>query len=85
MKNICINLCCDNKFVIGMGHNPVQHDRTNDTDKHFMREKLDYGVVKTAHVSSSNHTPDIFTKGSSVPAFKQLISKFGLENIHAPT
>lgn len=36
-----MRLYCDNKFAIGIAHNPVQHDRTKyiEVDCHFIREK----------------------------------------------
>lgn len=38
-----IKLYCDNKFVISITHNPVQHDRTKHIkiDRHFIMETLD--------------------------------------------
>ena len=38
-----IKVFCDNKFVISIAHNHVQHDRTKyiEIDLHFIKEKLD--------------------------------------------
>lgn len=37
-----MRLYCDNKTVINIAHNPVQHDRTKhiEVDKHFIKDKL---------------------------------------------
>lgn len=34
---------CDNKLVISIAHNQVQHDKTKyiKVDRHFIKEKLD--------------------------------------------
>ena len=41
-----IKVFCDNKLVISIAHNHVQHDRTkhNEIDQHFTKEKLDHGL-----------------------------------------
>ena len=64
LANMCINLYCDTSSTLDMAHNPVQHNRTKHVsiESHFIREKLDYGVVKTACVPSSNQTTDILIK-----------------------
>jgi hypothetical protein len=38
-----MRLYCDNKFVIGIAHNLVQHNRTKhvEVDKHFIKEKIE--------------------------------------------
>ncbi|KAI0519393.1 hypothetical protein KFK09_006839 [Dendrobium nobile] len=42
-----MKLHCDNKSAISIAHNPVQHDRTKhiEVDRHFIKEKLDSGLV----------------------------------------
>ncbi|KAI5333964.1 hypothetical protein L3X38_024096 [Prunus dulcis] len=42
-----MNLYCDNKAVIAIAHNPVQHDRTKheEVDRHFIKEKVDTEIV----------------------------------------
>ena len=42
-----MKLYCDNKLVISIAHNPVQHDRTKhiEIDMHFIKEKLDRGLI----------------------------------------
>ena len=44
---IQIKLYYDNKGAISIAHNPVQHDRTIhiEIDRHFIKEKLDEGVI----------------------------------------
>jgi hypothetical protein len=37
----------DNKVVINITNNPIQHDKTKHvkTDRHFIKDKLDNGIV----------------------------------------
>ncbi|RDX93620.1 Copia protein, partial [Mucuna pruriens] len=72
-----IKLFCDNKSVISIAHNPVQHDRTKhiEIDKHFIKEKLDSGLIVTTHVPTRLQVADVFTKGLPVTRFKNLMTK----------
>lgn len=47
-------LYCDNKSAISIAHNPIQHDRTKhiEIDRHFLKEKLDSGLIITSYVPS---------------------------------
>lgn len=42
-----MQLYIDNKVTINIAHNPVQHDRAKhvEIDRHFIKEKLDYGMI----------------------------------------
>ncbi|KAD4586433.1 hypothetical protein E3N88_24034 [Mikania micrantha] len=56
---------CDNVSAIYLTGNPVQHQRTKhiEMDIHFVREKVQRGLVRVMHVSSRFQIADIFTKG----------------------
>lgn len=49
-------LYCANISAISIAHNPVQFDRTKhkEVDIHFVKEKLDSGLICTPHMSSQN-------------------------------
>ena len=49
-------LYCDNKAILSIAQNPMQHDRTKhvEIDRHFIKEKLDLGIICMTYASSSN-------------------------------
>ncbi|XP_061360276.1 uncharacterized protein LOC133304287 [Gastrolobium bilobum] len=59
-----LKLLCDNKSAICIAHNPVQHDHTKhiEIDRHFIKEKLDSGLI-TTYIPSSCQLADVLTKG----------------------
>ena len=81
-----MKLYCDNKSAINIAHNPVQHDRTKhvEVDRHFIKEKLDSGLICTPFVSTDGQLADILTKGLSGKLFQKLVSKLRMDDIHFP-
>lgn len=51
-----IKLDHDNKSATNIAHNPVQHDQTKriEVDRHFIKEKLDNGLICTPFVQMDN-------------------------------
>ncbi|RDX81259.1 hypothetical protein CR513_38082, partial [Mucuna pruriens] len=82
-----IKLFCDNNSAISIAHNPVKHDRTKHTeiDRHFIKEKLDNGLIVTAHVPTGLQVADVFTKGLRANRFQEFNGKLGMIYIHLPT
>jgi len=60
-----MSLACDNKSAISIAHNPVQHDWTKhvEIDWHFIKEKLENGLIATKYIPSRLQLADMFTKG----------------------
>ena len=81
-----MKLYCDNKSAINIAHNPVQHDRTKhvDIDRHFIKEKLDSGLICTPYVSTEGQLADVLTKGLTGHMFQRIVGKLGIENIYSP-
>ena len=55
-----MKLYCDNKLAINIAHNPIQHDRTKhiEIDKHFIKEKLEEGVLCMSYVPLEHQLVD---------------------------
>ena len=81
-----MRLYCGNKSAISIAHNPMQHDQMKhiEIDKHFIKEKLDNGLICTPYASINHQLVDILTKGLSSTKFQANTSKLGMENIYSP-
>ena len=80
-------LYCDNKVTISIAHNPVQHDKTKhiEIDQHFIKEKIDEGVICTPFIASKSQLADVFTKALPSNIYSPLIDKLGMLDIFEPT
>ena len=81
-----MKLCCDNKAAISITHNPVLHDRTKhvEVDKHFIKEKLESGLICMPYISTAEQIADVFTKGLHKKQFDVLMGKLTMEDIFKP-
>ena len=64
----------DNKSVIELAKNPVNHERSKHiyVRFHFIRDNMNEGNVELLHVASQDQVADIFTK----PLLKVLLDKY---------
>ena len=79
-------LCCDKKAAIEIIRNSVHHDRTKHVEivRHFVKEKIEEGILKLVYVPTSHHAGDILTKAIPRISFKNMKSKLNMINIHNP-
>ena len=70
-------IMCDNKAAIQISENPVQHDRTKhvEVDRHFIKEKLEAGIIELPFVKSEDQLADILTKAVNRRIFNNCLFK----------
>ncbi|KAD0631047.1 hypothetical protein E3N88_43956 [Mikania micrantha] len=70
-------IMCDNKAAIQISENPVQHDRTKhlEVDRHFIKEKLEAGIIELPFVRSEDQLADILTKAVNGRIFNKCLDK----------
>ncbi|KAK1422393.1 hypothetical protein QVD17_25482 [Tagetes erecta] len=73
-------IMCDNKAAIQISENPVQHDRTKhvEVDRHFIKEKLEGGIIELPFVRSEDQLADILTKAVSGRIFNKCLVKLSI-------
>ena len=82
-----MNLLCDNKAIIDIAHNLVQHDRTKhvEVDRHVIKQNLEAKIIWFPFVKSEDQLVDILTKAVCSKIFHNSLDKLGINNIYAPT
>ena len=87
ISNSIMTILCDNKATISIAKNPIQHDRTKhvEINRHFIKEKIEGGIVRLMYTPSSRQTIDILTKALPKTTYENMISKLGMLDIYHPT
>nr|GEZ87659.1 ribonuclease H [Tanacetum cinerariifolium] len=75
-----IPMYCDSKTAIAISCNPVQHSHTKHIDVryHFIKEKVEKGIVELFFVETEYQLADLFTKALLVERFKYLVRRHGM-------
>ncbi|GKA31038.1 hypothetical protein Tco_0717343 [Tanacetum coccineum] len=82
-----ISMYCDNKSVIALFCNNVQHSRSKHIDIgfHFIKEQVESGVVELYFVYTKYQLADIFTKPLCRERIEFLINKLGMRSFTPET
>nr|GEV07719.1 hypothetical protein [Tanacetum cinerariifolium] len=75
-----IPMYCDSKAAIAISYNLVQHSLTKHIDVryHFIKEKVEKGIVELFFVGTEYQLADLFTKALSEDRFKYLVRRLGI-------
>ncbi|GJV10439.1 retrovirus-related pol polyprotein from transposon TNT 1-94, partial [Tanacetum coccineum] len=82
-----IPMYCDNKSVISLCCNNVQHSRSKHIDIrfHFIKEQVENGVVELYFVNTEYQLENIFTKALGRERIEFLINKLGMRSFTPET
>nr|GEX68018.1 putative RNA-directed DNA polymerase [Tanacetum cinerariifolium] len=77
-----ILMYCDNKSVIALCCNNVQHSRSKHIDirYHFIMEQVENGVIELYFVNTMYQLADLFTKALGRDRIEFLINKLGMRS-----
>nr|GEV49536.1 retrovirus-related Pol polyprotein from transposon TNT 1-94 [Tanacetum cinerariifolium] len=75
-----IPVYCNSKAAIAISCNLVQHSRTKHIDVryHFIKEKVEKGIVEFFFVGTEYQLADLFTKALLEERFKYLVRRLGM-------
>lgn len=81
-----IKLWCDNQVAIHISNNLIFHELNKhiEVDCHFVREKVQQGLLSTVRVWSGDQLADIVTKRLNKNGVKYICNKLGMVDIYAP-
>nr|GEX28931.1 hypothetical protein [Tanacetum cinerariifolium] len=82
-----IPMYCDNKSVIALCCNNVQHSRSKHIDirYHFIKEQVENGVIELYFINTEYQLADLFTKALGRDRIEFLINKLGMRSFTPET
>nr|GEY32976.1 copia protein [Tanacetum cinerariifolium] len=82
-----IPMYCDNKSVIALCCNNVQHSQSKHIDirYHFIKEQVENGVIELYFVNTEYQLGDLFTKALGRERIEFLINKLGMRSFTPET
>nr|GEZ21433.1 retrovirus-related Pol polyprotein from transposon TNT 1-94 [Tanacetum cinerariifolium] len=82
-----IPMYCDNKSAIALCCNNVQHSRSKHIDirYHFIKEKVENGVIELYFVNTEYQLADLFTKALGRDIIELLTNKLGMRSFTPET
>lgn len=74
---------CDNISATHLSANPIFHSRMKHLalDFHFIRDNVQAGALRVAHVSTRDQLADPLTKALPKPKYQELITKLGVTKV----
>lgn len=74
-------LLCDNTIYISISESTVQHDWTKHTevDQHFIKEKLEKGIIKLPFVCYEYQLTDMLSKVMNEKIFCETLDKLSIK------
>lgn len=76
----CFKIHCDSQSAICLAKNSVHHDRTKHIANkiHFIRDIIDFGMVKVHKIHTTLNPPDLLTKSLPGSTFEKHLVTLGV-------